>query len=55
MVGLTGGSTQYNGRWGTVLQFLDEEDKYIVQLGPEKAIKMQMDKCRCAGGGGTSA
>ena len=39
------------GLWGTVLSFDDGEDKYIVQIGPERTLKVGMDKCRASGGG----
>ena len=42
---------ELNGVWGTVLSFDDGEDKYIIQIGPERTLKLGMDKCRASGGG----
>ncbi|CAD7957459.1 unnamed protein product [Amoebophrya sp. A25] len=48
IVNLTGAS-QYNTKWGTVVEYEPQEERYTVQLTKDRSLKIKRGNCRCAG------
>lgn len=48
IVGLQG-HAQYNGKWGKITEYNQQDEKYTVQLTKEKCIRVKRNNCRAAG------
>eukprot|EP00392_Amoebophrya_sp_AT5.2_P007049 g7063.t1 len=48
IIGLTG-AAQYNAKWGTIVAYDPETERYTVQVSKDRSLKIKRGNCRAAG------
>eukprot|EP00397_Hematodinium_sp_SG-2012_P019287 GEMP01019810.1.p1 GENE.GEMP01019810.1~~GEMP01019810.1.p1 ORF type:complete len:341 (+),score=64.70 GEMP01019810.1:49-1071(+) len=43
------GAKQYNDAWGTIMDYEPADERYSINLGANKILRIKRDNCRCVG------